>query len=141
MNKFNISELNKLYYTIGEVADLFTVNSSLIRFWEKEFDFQASKKNKKGNRLYTVKDIEKLMIIFDLVKVQGFTLEGAKNQLKSKKSLHIGATEQVAPSNGLSTVVEKQPISVKPDVLISRNTVEIIQHLEKIKNQLIELKF
>ncbi len=75
---------NKLYYSIGEVADLFGVNASLIRFWEKEFDAIKPKKNAKGNRKFTPKDIEVLQRIYDLVKVRGFTLDGAKKALSSK---------------------------------------------------------
>lgn len=78
--------LTKLYYTIGEVADMFKVNTSLIRFWEKEFSIINPKKNKKGNRLFTVKDIENFNRIFELVKVNGYTLDGAKKALRSKKS-------------------------------------------------------
>ncbi|MCB9335556.1 MAG: MerR family transcriptional regulator [Flavobacteriales bacterium] len=75
----------KLYYSIGEVADMFQVNTSLIRFWEKEFDIIKPKKNKKGNRLFTQQDIENFHLIFHLVKERGFTLEGAKKKLKDKK--------------------------------------------------------
>ena len=77
-------ELTKLYYTIGEVALMFNVNASLIRFWEKEFTIIQPKKNKKGNRLFTPKDILNFNKIYNLVKEQGFTLEGAKNALKNK---------------------------------------------------------
>jgi DNA-binding transcriptional MerR regulator len=75
----------KLYYSIGEVADAFGVNVSLIRFWEKEFDILKPKKNKKGNRMFTKQDMENLDIIFHLVKDRGFTLEGAKKKLKENK--------------------------------------------------------
>ena len=75
-------EITKLYYTISEVAALFEVNTSLIRFWEKEFDIIKPKKNKKGNRLFTTKDIENLHVIYHLVKERGFTLDGAKRKLK-----------------------------------------------------------
>lgn len=78
-------EITKLYYSIGEVADMFNVNSSLIRFWEKEFSEIKPKKNKKGNRLFTKKDIENLSQIYQLVKVEGYTLEGAKIKLKGPK--------------------------------------------------------
>jgi len=81
-------KLTKLYYTIGEVADMFNVNTSLIRFWEKEFSVLKPKKNKKGNRLFTVKDIQNLDEIFDLVKNKGFTLDGAKRKLKEKSSVN-----------------------------------------------------
>ncbi len=72
----------KLYYAIGEVADMLGVNASLIRFWEKEFDIIQPQKNKKGNRLFTKKDIENLKLIHYLVKERGFTLEGARQKLK-----------------------------------------------------------
>ena len=72
----------KRYYKIGEVAKAFSVNTSLIRFWEKEFDIIKPKKNAKGNRLFTQEDIVNFKLIFNLVKERGFTLEGAKQKLK-----------------------------------------------------------
>lgn len=74
----------KLYYSIGEVADAFGVNASLIRFWEKEFDIIKPKKNAKGNRKFTPENIKNLELIYHLVKVRGFTLEGAKTYLKQE---------------------------------------------------------
>ena len=76
----------KLYYSIGEVAEAFKVNTSLIRFWEKEFDVLQPKKNAKGNRKFTPKDIKNLELIYHLVKQRGFTLEGAKTHLKENKA-------------------------------------------------------
>jgi DNA-binding transcriptional MerR regulator len=73
---------DKRYYKIGEVAKAFGVNTSLIRFWENEFEVLKPKKNKKGNRLFTPEDLENLKMIYFLVKEKGFTLEGAKNKLK-----------------------------------------------------------
>lgn len=75
----------KMYYGIGEVADAFDVNASLIRFWEKEFDIIKPKKNAKGNRKFTPEDIKNLELIYHLVKERGFTLEGAKIHLKEQK--------------------------------------------------------
>ena len=72
----------KRYYKIGEVAKAFDVNTSLIRFWEKEFAIIKPKKNAKGNRLFTQEDIQNFKLIFNLVKERGFTLEGAKQKLK-----------------------------------------------------------
>lgn len=83
MSKISNIHLTKLYYSIGEVAEMFDVNTSLIRFWEKEFTAIKPKKNKKGNRLFTPKDIVNFDRIFDLVKEKGYTLEGAKLALKS----------------------------------------------------------
>lgn len=86
MPKIVHENLTKLYYSIGEVADMLEVNASLIRFWEKEFPSIQPKKNKKGNRLFTPKEIANIEQIYILVKENGYTLEGAKKALKSKKS-------------------------------------------------------
>jgi len=75
----------KRYYGIGEVARAFDVNTSLIRFWEKEFDALTPKKNAKGNRKFTPQDIENLKLIYHLVKERGFTLEGAKTHLRENR--------------------------------------------------------
>ena len=75
--------IEKLYYTIGEVANKFNVNISLIRFWEKEFEILKPKKNKKGNRLFTKNDLNNLETIYHLVKERGFKIEGAKKMLKN----------------------------------------------------------
>ncbi|MGB5359016.1 MAG: MerR family transcriptional regulator [Eudoraea sp.] len=75
----------KRYYGIGEVARAFDVNTSLIRFWEREFDVIQPKKNAKGNRKFTPKDIQNLQLIYHLVKERGFTLEGAKTHLLEER--------------------------------------------------------
>ncbi len=108
------SELTKLYYTIGEVADLFKVNASLIRFWEKEFSIIKPKKNKKGNRLFTPKDVVNFNMIYILVKKEGYTLEGAKKALKNKNL--------------------KKELSNK-----SNQNQEIISRLESVKEKLLNL--
>ncbi len=76
----------KVYYSIGEVADMFHVNTSLIRFWEKEFDIIKPHKNKKGNRQFTKADINNFHLIFHLVKEKGMTLKGAQQKLCEEKS-------------------------------------------------------
>jgi DNA-binding transcriptional MerR regulator len=76
-------DISKMYYTMGEVSSMFDVNTSLIRFYEKEFDILKPKKNKKGNRLFTPEDVENLKIIFNLIRDKGYTLNGAKDHLKS----------------------------------------------------------
>lgn len=78
-------KVEKLFYSIGEVARMFDVNTSLIRYWEKEFDIIRPKKNKKGNRLFTPKDIENFHIIYHLVKERGMTLKGAKKKLRENR--------------------------------------------------------
>lgn len=82
----NLSKLDKLYYSIGEVAEMFGVSKSLVRYWENEFSFLTPRKNKKGDRRFTPENIQQLQIIFDLVKVRGFTLEGAKQEIRQEKS-------------------------------------------------------
>jgi DNA-binding transcriptional MerR regulator len=77
-------KVEKLYYSIGEVAEMLNVPVSTIRFWENEFDVLKPMKNKKGNRLFTPPDIKNLKIIYHLVKEKGMTLAGAKKQLSSK---------------------------------------------------------
>lgn len=77
--------IEKLYYTIGEVAEFFEVNASLIRFWEKEFDILKPQKNKKGNRLFTRQDMDNLRIIYHLVKERGYTLQGARDKLRENR--------------------------------------------------------
>ena len=95
------SELTKLYYSIGDVAKMFEVNTSLIRFWEKEFPSVQPKKNNKGNRLFSPKNILELQRIYKLVKVEGHTLDGAKKALKSKSTI------QSQPKSDNSEVIEK----------------------------------
>jgi DNA-binding transcriptional MerR regulator len=115
LSKLEGIKLTKLYYSIGEVASIFDVNTSLIRFWEKEFSQIQPKKNKKGERLFTVKDIELFNKIYQLVKGEGYTLDGAKKALKSK-------------SPALKSEAN------------ATNHVELITKLEKIKEQLLLLK-
>ncbi|MFA5782438.1 MAG: MerR family transcriptional regulator [Bacteroidales bacterium] len=92
-------EIDKVYYTIGEVAKMFNVNTSLIRFWEKEFDIIKPQKNKKGNRLFTQSDVDNFHIIFHLVKERGFTLQGAKEKLKKNKTETVDSVEMVKSLN------------------------------------------
>jgi DNA-binding transcriptional MerR regulator len=103
-------ETEKLFYSIGEVADMFNVNASLIRFWEKEFDVISPSKNKKGNRLFTKKDIENFKLIFHLVKEKGYTLQGAKDKLKN------GVKEE------------------------DHTNIQVIDRLKHIKEQLLKMK-
>ncbi len=86
----------KRYYGIGEVAKAFKVNTSLIRFWEKEFDILKPKKNAKGDRKFTPEDIKNLKFIYHLVKVRGFTLEGAKTHLKENKQEALNQFEIIS---------------------------------------------
>ena len=75
----------KQYYSIGEVATMFGVNTSLIRFWENEFDILEPRKNRKGDRFFKPADIKNLQLIYDLLRRRKFTMEGAKDYLKKNK--------------------------------------------------------
>lgn len=74
----------KLYYSISEVAEMFNVQPSLIRFWENEFPVLRPKKSPKGSRQFTERDVRYLHVIYNLVKVQGHTLQGARDAMKTK---------------------------------------------------------
>ena len=91
----NSKPTEKLFYKISEVAKMFAMNISAVRYWEKEFDILNPKKNKKGNRLFTTKDIKNLQIIYHLVKERGFTIEGAKKKLTENKEDTIDNIEIV----------------------------------------------
>lgn len=82
---FQKPKIEKHFYTIGEVADMFGVNTSLIRFWENEFDNIKPHKNKKGNRLFTLDAIEEIQLVYHLVKERGMTLKGAQQKIKENK--------------------------------------------------------
>jgi DNA-binding transcriptional MerR regulator len=75
----------KQYYSIGEVATMFGVNTSLIRFWENEFDILEPRKNRKGDRFFKPSDIKNLQLIYDLLRRRKFTIEGAKDYLKKNR--------------------------------------------------------
>jgi DNA-binding transcriptional MerR regulator len=75
-------EIVKKYFSIGEVAQQLNVATSLIRFWESEFAIIKPKKNRKGNRQFTLEDIENIKLIYHLVKEKGYTLQGAKEMIK-----------------------------------------------------------
>tara|TARA_B100000900_G_scaffold347276_1_gene312414 strand:- start:3137 stop:3460 length:324 start_codon:yes stop_codon:yes gene_type:complete len=77
---------NKRYYSIGEVASKFNVNPSLIRFWEQEFKILNPKKNSRGNRKFTQKDIEVINKIYFLLKEKGYTIQGAKDYINNENS-------------------------------------------------------
>ncbi|CAM1342573.1 DNA-binding transcriptional MerR regulator [Tenacibaculum lutimaris] len=87
---------DKRYYKIGEVAKAFGVNSSLIRFWDKEFEIINPKKNAKGDRLFTKEDVNNFKIIYNLVKERGFTLDGAKQKLKKNPTKVVSNQEIIS---------------------------------------------
>ena len=124
MKIYTEKELTKVYYSIREVAELFDVNTSLIRFWHKEFEkYIKPKVNAKGNRMFTPKDVVAISKIYNLVKVQGFTLDGARKSLKSKEPQAQIFTGQL-PFEETTTDTDK----------LKR---ELIQRLEDLKGKLL----
>jgi len=99
----------KRYYSIGEVAKAFEVNTSLIRFWEKEFDVLKPRKNAKGNRMFTPEDIKNLQLIYHLVKEKGYTLDGAKEYLKQAKKKPLNTTDIILKLEN----IKKELINIK----------------------------
>ena len=77
--------IEKYYYNIGEVADIFEINPSNLRYWEKEFPQINPHKNARGVRMYTKDDIEEIRLIYHLIKEKGLTIKGAKDKLKQNK--------------------------------------------------------
>ncbi len=109
--------IERIYWTIGEVAEQLGVNTSLLRYWEKEFGVLRPKRTGKGDRLYTKDDIAKIREIQTLLKERGFTIVGAKEQLRSAKKL------------------EEQTPAV-PEASVR----EVIKRLERVRAELIDLR-
>ena len=78
-------EIEKIYYSVGEVSEMFNLNPSHIRYWEQQFEALKPFKNKKGNRLFTKEDIETIRLINYLVKERGLTIKGARQKLKDNR--------------------------------------------------------
>ncbi len=97
---------------MGEIADAFNVNQSLIRFWDKEFDILKPKKNAKGNRMFTPEDVKNLQLIYHLVKERGFTLEGAKVHLKEGQQKTLDKFDIVRKLESIKT----QLINIKNEL-------------------------
>ncbi len=104
---YKAKQVQKLYYSIGEVSEMFGVNASLIRFWEKEFDIIKPKKNTKGNRQYTQQDVANIKLIYHLVKERGFTLEGAKRKIKENKDDSVNQMELVDSLKRVKSFLEE----------------------------------
>ena len=135
-------EIEKLYFSIGEVAKMFDVNTSHIRFWSKEFDVIKPATNKKGNRMYTQSDRDNFKKIYHLVKEKGFTLKGAKVELKDNKTkAKLSGTPAIAfKENVYESLVEPELFSepvVKDDFV---DKIALKNSLQKIRKSLIEIQ-
>ena len=98
-------KIEKIFYSIGEVAVMFDVNTSLIRFWEKEFDIIKPKKNKKGNRLFTKEDVDNFHIIYHLVKEKGMTLKGAQKKMNENRDDTLNNFEVIQSLNNIKNML------------------------------------
>ncbi len=99
------NKVEKVYYSIGELAEMFKVNTSLIRYWEKEFDIIKPHKSKKGNRLFTKEDIENFHIIYHLVKERGLTLKGAKMKIKENREDTVNNFQVIKSLNDIKDIL------------------------------------
>ncbi len=104
----------KIYYSMGEVAEMFDVNASLIRFWEQKFTILKPEKNKKGNRLFTPQDVENLKLIYHLVKENGMTLSGAQKRLKENREGIQRNLEIIESLQGIKTLLLEVRQELKP---------------------------
>ncbi|MFY0598445.1 MAG: MerR family transcriptional regulator [Cyclobacteriaceae bacterium] len=100
-------EIEKKYFTIGEVAEELGVATSLIRFWEGEFDIIKPKKNRKGNRQFTKTDIKNVKLIYYLVKEKGYTLQGARDFIKNDSEAASGRIEMIESLKQIKSFLEK----------------------------------
>ena len=117
--------VEKLYYTIGEVSEILNENASLVRFWAGKFpDFIKPARNKKGNRLFTARDLANFKVIYYLVKERGMTLEGAARRMKDNIS---GEDKRVEVISMLTSIKEKLVgISRALDVKAADDAEEVV---------------
>lgn len=97
----------KRYYTIGEVASMFDISKSLIRFWESEFEYLKPHKNSKGDRRFTVQNIEQLRLIHHLLKERGFTIDGARKELTRMHEQETAKTTLVDKLEAIKSGLEE----------------------------------
>ena len=118
--------IERIYWTIGEVAEQLGVNTSLLRYWEKEFGVLRPKRTGKGDRLYTKDDIAKIKEIQVLLKEKGFTIQGAKDQLRATKRVMAPPVEPPAPGLPEATVHEviERLQRVRDELVMMRDRIE-----------------
>ncbi len=117
MKKPSQHELVKLYYRIGEVSQIVGVQPHVLRYWESEFRTIRPQKSNKGQRVYSRRDVEKLLHVKDLLKNQGFTIAGARKQLTTKQSaseVQLPAATSARLSSVSERVAESTAVSADP---------------------------
>lgn len=127
--------IQKRYFSISEVAKMLDVKPSLLRFWEKEFKQIQPKTNARGKRAYKQDDIDVIRRIYDLVKVQGLTLEGARKALTSRK----GEASERGKAAALAAQAAQQSSSVASDAKIKERD-EAVAKLKRIRQKLLEAR-
>jgi DNA-binding transcriptional MerR regulator len=134
-------EIEKLYYSIGEVAKMFEVNTSHIRFWSKEFDVIKPATNKKGNRMYTQSDIDNFKKIYHLVKEKGFTLKGAKIELRDHKTkMKLAGTPAVAYKETAPETFVEPELFEAPEKDDFVDKIALVNSLRKIRKSLVDIQ-
>jgi DNA-binding transcriptional MerR regulator len=113
--------IERIYWTIGEVAEQLNLSTSMLRYWEKEFGSLRPKRTGKGDRLYTKDDIAKIRDIQHLLKERGFTIQGAKDQIRSRERSNEAIDEVV----DRLTAIRKQLLSLRNDVVEQRTDAKL----------------
>lgn len=128
--------IQKRYHSISEVAKMLDVNPSLLRFWEKQFKQIQPKTNARGKRAYRQEDIDVIRRIYDLVKVQGLTLEGARKALTARKG---EAKERGAQAASAAQTANEAAIpEVNPLEVANREAA--VARLKKVRQRLLEAR-
>lgn len=118
----------KLFYTMGEVSELFDVKASLLRYWEEQFPTLRPKRNKKGNRLYTPQDVEQLKLIYHLVKERGMKIEGAKKALKEQRK--EGTVSRNAQLMERLQKIRALLVEVREDLKLEESDIAVTEPVE-----------
>ena len=131
--------IQKQYFSISEVANMIGVNASLLRFWEKEFKQIKPKTNARGKRSYTTKDIEIVRSVYVLVKEQGFTLDGARKALKSRKGMGADVASEARAKAHASQKSLSESLNVKQK-FSEASRLEAIKRLKKVRSVLLTFR-
>ena len=131
--------IQKQYFSISEVANMIGVNASLLRFWEKEFKQIKPKTNARGKRSYTTKDIEIVRSVYVLVKEQGFTLDGARKALKSRKGMGADVASEARAKAHASQKSLSESLDVTPK-FSEASRLEAIKRLKKVRSVLLTFR-
>ncbi len=119
----------KIYYSMGEVCELFGVNASLLRFWESEFPILKIAKNSRGHRIYTTSDVDNLRLIYHLVKEQGMTLDGAKKRIRQNKEGISHEAEIVERLRSIRNMLAALKAELGDEVEVIEIDEEVEEHL------------